>query len=213
MRTASRPPGTSTIPVAGSPGKGCQPYLDAVAAEDGEVVADEGRLAAQHRSPGRHSGIEVARRDHEARAQVDCATAGGFRSAHGLNRLPSVTVERRSNVIIGAHAVVFSQDAERARAFFREVLGFPSVDAGGGWLIFALPPAELAAHPADDGPGYQLYLMCDDVRATVDELRGKGAEFSRPISDEGFGLLTAIELPGGGELGLYEPKHPSPLHW
>jgi catechol 2,3-dioxygenase-like lactoylglutathione lyase family enzyme len=114
-------------------------------------------------------------------------------------------------VIIGAHAIVFTQDAEGARAFFRDVLGFPSVDAGGGWLIFALPPAELAAHPTDDGTHHELYLMCDDIHATVDELRDKGAEFSRPISDEGFGLVTALELPGGGELGLYEPKHPTPL--
>ena len=114
-------------------------------------------------------------------------------------------------MIIGAHAIVFTQDAEGARAFFRDVLGFPSVDAGGGWLIFALPPAELAAHPTDEGTHHELYLMCDDIHATVDELRDKGAEFSRPISDEGFGLVTALELPGGGELGLYEPKHPTPL--
>jgi catechol 2,3-dioxygenase-like lactoylglutathione lyase family enzyme len=112
--------------------------------------------------------------------------------------------------ITGAHAIIYTQDAERLRELFRDVLGFQSVDAGGGWLIFALPPAELAAHPAD-GPGHhELYLMCDDVRATVEELEGRGVEFSRPISDEGFGLLTAIALPGGGELGLYEPRHPTP---
>ena len=112
--------------------------------------------------------------------------------------------------ITGAHAIIYTQDAERVRTFCRDVLGFPSVDAGGGWLIFALPPAELAAHPADGPPRHELYLMCDDVHATVEELEGRGVEFSRPISDEGFGLLTAIALPGGGELGLYEPRHPTP---
>jgi catechol 2,3-dioxygenase-like lactoylglutathione lyase family enzyme len=107
--------------------------------------------------------------------------------------------------------VIFTTDAERDRAFFRDVLEFPSVDAGGGWLIFGLPPAELAAHPAENGGQHELYLMCDDVRATVAELTAKGVEFARPISDEGFGLVTAIRLPGGSQLGLYQPRHPSPL--
>jgi len=114
-------------------------------------------------------------------------------------------------VITGVHAVIFTTDAERDRAFFRDVLEFPSVDAGRGWLIFALPPAELAAHPADENDRSELYLMCDDVNATVAELAAKGVEAARPISDEGFGLVTAIRLPGGGELGLYQPRHPSPL--
>jgi catechol 2,3-dioxygenase-like lactoylglutathione lyase family enzyme len=113
-------------------------------------------------------------------------------------------------MITGAHAVLFTPDADAVRAFLRDVLGFPSVDAGGGWLIFALPPAELAAHPADRAGHHELYLMCDDVHATVAELEAKGVEFSRPVSDEGFGLVTAIALPGGGELGLYEPRHPVP---
>jgi catechol 2,3-dioxygenase-like lactoylglutathione lyase family enzyme len=114
-------------------------------------------------------------------------------------------------VITGVHAVMFTKEAEGVRAFFRDVLGFSSVDAGGGWLIFALPPAELAAHPSDEDGHKELYLMCDDVEATVDELSRKGVEFTGPISDEGFGLVTAIKLPGGGELGLYEPRHPTPL--
>jgi catechol 2,3-dioxygenase-like lactoylglutathione lyase family enzyme len=113
-------------------------------------------------------------------------------------------------MITGAHAIVFTQDAEATRAFFRDVLGFPSVDAGGGWLIFALPPAELAAHPADGDEHHELYLMCDDIEVTADELRTKGVELSRPVSDEGWGLVTAIRMPGGGELGLYEPRHPTP---
>jgi catechol 2,3-dioxygenase-like lactoylglutathione lyase family enzyme len=113
-------------------------------------------------------------------------------------------------MITGAHAVVFTRDAEATRGLFRDVLGFPSVDAGGGWLIFALPPAELAAHPADGDEHEELYLMCDDIEATAEELRAKGVELSRPIRDEGWGLVTAIRLPGGGELGLYEPRHPTP---
>ena len=114
-------------------------------------------------------------------------------------------------VITGAHAILYTRDAEADRAFFRDVLGFDSVDAGGGWLIFALPPAELAAHPDAAGGRHELYLMCDDIRATVDELRAKGVEIARDVTDEGFGLLTAIRLPSGAELGLYEPRHPSPL--
>jgi predicted enzyme related to lactoylglutathione lyase len=114
-------------------------------------------------------------------------------------------------VINGVHALIHSEDAEALRAFFTDVLGFPSVDAGGGWMIFALPPAELAAHPSERGGACELYLMCDDIEATAAELRAKGVELSGPISDEGWGLLTSIRLPGGGELGLYEPRHPSPL--
>ena len=113
-------------------------------------------------------------------------------------------------MITGAHAIVYSRDADADRAFFRDVLGFPSVDSGGGWLIFALPPAELAAHPADAGGRHELYLMCDEIESTVAELQAKGVEFTAPVSDQGFGLLTSLKLPGGGELGLYEPRHPIP---
>jgi catechol 2,3-dioxygenase-like lactoylglutathione lyase family enzyme len=113
-------------------------------------------------------------------------------------------------MITGMHAVLFSPDAERLRAFFGDVLGFRSVDAGGGWLIFALPPGEIAAHPASEAGAPELYLMCDDVNATVAELRDKGVEIGGPVRDEGWGLVTTIELPGGGELGLYEPRHPTP---
>jgi predicted enzyme related to lactoylglutathione lyase len=114
-------------------------------------------------------------------------------------------------VINGVHAVLFSEDAESVRAFFRDVLGFSSVDAGGGWLIFALPPAELAAHPAMNGEKHELYFMCDDIEATVAELEGKGVQFTRPIKDQGFGLVTAMRVPGGGELALYQPKHPKAI--
>jgi catechol 2,3-dioxygenase-like lactoylglutathione lyase family enzyme len=111
-------------------------------------------------------------------------------------------------MITGAHTIVFSRDAEADRAFFRDILQFGQVDAGGGWLIFALPPAEVAVHPGE--PAYQLYLMCDDIAATTTELQVRGVELTRDVSDEGWGLLTALRLPGGGELGLYEPKHPTP---
>jgi predicted enzyme related to lactoylglutathione lyase len=94
-------------------------------------------------------------------------------------------------VIIGVHAIIFANDAARVRAFLHDVLELESVDAGGGWLIFALPPAELAAHPTDGQPHHQLYLMCDDIRATVADLTAKGVEFTREITEEGFGLMTA----------------------
>jgi catechol 2,3-dioxygenase-like lactoylglutathione lyase family enzyme len=113
-------------------------------------------------------------------------------------------------VITGAHVIIFTPDPQGVREFFRDVLGLASVDAGAGWLIFALPPGELAAHPAEAGGRYELYLMCDDIEATVEELKHKQVEFTRPVSDEGWGLMTAFAIPGGGELALYEPRHPRP---
>jgi len=113
-------------------------------------------------------------------------------------------------MITGVHAVLFSEDAEAVRAFLRDMLDLDSVDAGGGWLIFALPPAELAAHPSESSGRHQLYLMCDDIEATREELSSKGVEFTQPVTDEGWGLVTALSVPGGGELGLYEPRHPLP---
>ena len=114
-------------------------------------------------------------------------------------------------MITGVHAIVFSPEAEQVRAFFADVVGMPSVDAGGGWLIFALPPAELAVHPADGAGRHELYLMCDDIQATLAELRGKGVEVAQDVSDQGWGLLAAIRLPDGSELPIYQPRHPSPL--
>ena len=114
-------------------------------------------------------------------------------------------------MINGVHAIIFSDDAEGLRAFFRDVVGLPSVDAGGGWLIFALPPAELAAHPDGGESRHELYLMCDDINATVAELKAKGVQFTAEISDQGWGLLTSLKLPGGGELGIYEPRHPKAI--
>jgi catechol 2,3-dioxygenase-like lactoylglutathione lyase family enzyme len=110
-------------------------------------------------------------------------------------------------MITGAHVILYSRDAEADRAFLRDVLGYPHVDAGGGWLIFKLPPAEVAVHPAESTESHELYLMCDDVNATIEQLATKGVDCG-PVSDQGWGLLTSIALPGGGQLGLYEPRHP-----
>ena len=113
-------------------------------------------------------------------------------------------------MITGVHAIVFSQEAEQVRAFLKDVLGLSSVDAGGGWLIFALPPAELAVHPADGDGRHELYLMCDDIHATLAELRRKGVEVARDVTDQSWGLLAAIRLPDGSEFPIYQPRHPSP---
>lgn len=112
--------------------------------------------------------------------------------------------------ITGVHALLFGDDAERARAFLSDVLDLPSVDTGGGWLIFALPPAELAVHPTDGETSHELFLMCDDIHATVAELEAKGVEFVEPISDQGWGIESRFAIPGGGTIGLYEPRHPGP---
>ena len=112
-------------------------------------------------------------------------------------------------MITGVHALLYTKDADAVRIFFRDVLGFTGVDAGDGWLIFALPPAELGIHPTDEDDRTELYLMCTDVEASVEELKGKGVEFTGPITDQGWGLVTSLALPGGGTLGLYQPKHPT----
>jgi hypothetical protein len=111
-----------------------------------------------------------------------------------------------NSMITGMHAIIYSHDAEADRAFIRDVLGFASVDAGSGWLIFALPPAEIAVHPAESNGKHELYLMCNDVEAEVARLTRHGITCG-PVSDEGWGLLTRVRLPGGGDLGLYEPRH------
>jgi catechol 2,3-dioxygenase-like lactoylglutathione lyase family enzyme len=113
------------------------------------------------------------------------------------------------SVIRGSHVILYSRDAEADRAFLRDVLDFPHVDAGGGWLILQLPPAEVAVHPAETSGTTELYLVCDDVDATVAELGARGVEFAGPVTDEGWGRLTGIRLPGGGRVGLYEARHPT----
>jgi hypothetical protein len=111
-------------------------------------------------------------------------------------------------VITGAHAILFSRDAEADREFLRGLLGSHTVDAGGGWLILALPPAEIAVHPADGEPQVELYLMCDDIEATVADLDGRGIATEGGVTDAGWGLLTTVRLPSGAAMGLYEPRHP-----
>jgi catechol 2,3-dioxygenase-like lactoylglutathione lyase family enzyme len=113
--------------------------------------------------------------------------------------------------ITGVHAIIFTPEAKRVRAFLRDVLELPYVDAHDGWLIFALPPAEVAAHPASDVDRHELFLMCEDIHATVAELERRGVELTGPVIEEDFGLLTAIRMPDGGRLQLYQPTHPSPI--
>ena len=113
-------------------------------------------------------------------------------------------------MINGAHIIQYSANAEADRAFLRDVLQFSSVDAGHGWLIFKLPPAEAAFHPTDGEKGAELYLMCDDLQAEMKSLEAKGVRFST-ITEARWGIVTHIELPSGGTIGLYQPKHPTAL--
>ena len=112
-------------------------------------------------------------------------------------------------MITGAHAVIYTTDAEVDRAFFRDVLGFSSVDAGDGWLIFALPKSEAAFHPAETSGRHELYLMCGNAEEFVAEMSGKGVECEEP-KNVGWGILTRFTLPGGGTIGVYEPRHERP---
>jgi len=109
--------------------------------------------------------------------------------------------------IIGAHMLLYSSEADALRATLRDVFGFESVDAGGGWLIFALPPAELGVHPAE-GPSHQITFMCDDIRASIAELRAKGVRIEGEPQDQGFGITVTMILPGDVHVALYEPRHP-----
>jgi hypothetical protein len=113
-------------------------------------------------------------------------------------------------MISGAHVIVYSKDAGADRALFRDVLGFGSVDAGDGWLIFAMPPGEIAFHPSDLNDQREVYFMCDDLRAEMASLAKKGVKCTQ-VQDARWGSVTKIQLPGGGEIGLYQPKHPTAL--
>jgi len=116
-------------------------------------------------------------------------------------------------VITSSHVIIYAEDPELAREFFRDVLALPNVDAHDGWLIFKLPPAELGIHPIDvpatETARHEVFLMCDDIETTVTDLEERGVEFTSPIQDRGFGLVTTLQVPGAGMLGLYEPKHPT----
>jgi len=111
-------------------------------------------------------------------------------------------------LVSGAHVLIYSRDAEADRKFFKDVLGLDSVDSGGGWLIFALPPAEVAIHPTEEKDQHELYLLCEDIEATAAELEQKGVPLKRPFDEARWGRVTEITLPGGGRIGLYQPKHP-----
>ncbi|TMF99511.1 MAG: extradiol dioxygenase [Chloroflexi bacterium] len=112
-------------------------------------------------------------------------------------------------MIIGAHSIIYSTSPDADRAFLRDVLKLPNVDVGEGWLIFGLPPAEVAVHPSEQNDVHELYLMCDDVKAFVAEM-DKHSIICDPVTDEGWGLLTQLRLPGGGKLGVYQPRHERP---
>ena len=111
-------------------------------------------------------------------------------------------------MINGVHVIVYSRDDAADRAFIRDVLGFAHVDAGGGWLIFKTPPGEVAVHPSEGPQHHELYLLCDDIEATYADLTTSGVEVEGEISDQGWGRLITLRLPGGGALGVYEPRHP-----
>src|SRR5438093_8075902 len=111
-------------------------------------------------------------------------------------------------MINGAHIILYSTNAEADRVFIRVVLGFPGVDAGGGWLIFKLPPAEIAVHPTDGPSQHELYLMCDDIERVLADLAARGVEPSGPVTDQGWGRLGAVRLPSGADLAIYQPRHP-----
>jgi catechol 2,3-dioxygenase-like lactoylglutathione lyase family enzyme len=113
-------------------------------------------------------------------------------------------------LINGAHVVVYTKDAEADRAFFRDVLQFSSVDAGHGWLIFAMPPLEVALHDSEKNDQHELFFMCDDIMATLTDLKSKRVKVS-DVSEQRWGKLATLTLPGGGKIGLYEPNHPTPL--
>jgi len=113
-------------------------------------------------------------------------------------------------MIFGAHVIVYSEDPSADRAFLKDVFGFASVDAGHGWLIFALPPPEVAVHPSENDHRHELYFMCDDLRAVLLALANKGVPYSE-VQEARWGSITKIRLPGGSEIGLYQPKHPFAL--
>src|SRR3954452_22044361 len=112
-------------------------------------------------------------------------------------------------VIRGAHLILYSSDAEADRALLADLLDLPAVDAGGGWLILQLPPAEVAVHPAETAGATELYLVCDDLDESMGELTAKGVTFDGPVSEQRWGRLASIVLPGGGRLGIYEARHPT----
>ena len=132
-----------------------------------------------------------------------------------MRRAADVAAERASEAsmttVIGMHAILYSKSAEKDRKFFKEVLELSSVDAGEGWLIFGLPPAEIAVHPDKQGGHAELYFMCKDIKTTMAALRRKRVRVVHDVADRGWGLLATIALPSGAPLGIYEPRHPTAI--
>ena len=186
------------------------------------VPESAGRSGTNHRRRGRHGlaprpspvsrpalaaheprrRVDGARRSRPAARWADRARQGS--SASGGNRRNKVKA-----VITGAHSIIYSTNPEADRAFFRDVLELPNVDVGGGWLIFGLPPAEVAVHPSEENDVHELYLMCDDIQALVAAMAKRGVRCGA-IEDQGWGILTHIVLPGGGKVGIDQPRHARP---
>ena len=150
-------------------------------------------------------------------ASTPPATLREHRLARGIEsflRRPALARRSRRlgaiiwSMITGAHVILFTPEADALRSVFRDTLGWKYVDAGDGWLIFALPPAEVAAHPTDGETGHELYFTCDDIDATIGELRGQGIQIRGEPDDRGWGIATTMVLPGGVEVTLYQPRHP-----
>jgi predicted enzyme related to lactoylglutathione lyase len=200
---AGRPPAHSTaveedVPVTSEPAPTAQAEHVTAAVRDGEQTAPPAR-------PNQPASPVLMRSSVQEPSPPP--TAGPTpRSAP----VPSPTLDLDAAGITGIHAIVFTPAVAQVRAFFRDVLGLPNVDAGDGWLIFALPPAELAVHPAD-APSHEIYLMCDDIEATLTNLEHKGVGVRRPVREEAWGFVTEIVLVEGADLAIYQPKHPSPL--
>jgi catechol 2,3-dioxygenase-like lactoylglutathione lyase family enzyme len=165
-------------------------------------VAGPARRAAGLKDTGRRCQDASSSTPAQQEVLMDNGMDNGMDSGMNSGRI--------RGMIGGAHVIVYSKDAAADRAFFRDVLGLPSVDAGHGWLIFALPPAEAAFHPGEENNRHELYLMCDDLPAVIAALAAKGVACS-PVASENWGTRTQVPLPGGGEIGLYQPRHPTAL--
>jgi hypothetical protein len=166
-------------------------------------------VSANHWEPLCYTPFSQVAADRRGRRETAHLASRETLSFDRLDRFSGSGHRKDAAMINGAHAVLHSDDADATRSALAKVLGTQSVDAGDGWLIFAIPPVELAVHPAEWGGRAELYLMTDDVAATVAALQAEGVEVVRPVSDQGWGLLTAITLPGGVELGLHQPQHPT----
>ena len=167
-----------------------------------------------HSDINQHGGVGGTK--SASRISLIGAVIRGFGAWQGCSLWKTVSVEnlrsgKTTPMIFGAHVIVYSKDAAADRAFLRDVLRFTSVDAGHGWLIFALPPAEVAVHPAEENDRPELYLMCDDLRAAIAVLAEKGVQCTE-VQEARWGSIVKVRLPGGGEVGLYQPKHPTALN-